>query len=206
MDFSTVDPIVWKGVERILIAIGAIIFGCLGYRLYMEGFARKKEKNAAHSLFLRFALSGTGPGLAFMVFGAFLLYMTLSSDEAPISPPGDVSTALDPIKNRLADHDRKIAGLANRLPEVVKQEIKLEVADVFREAEEDFLDQVQREITGHETNLQERVSQVLYDSLEESSRQSGIVNNILQDHEERIGSLESQMEGINPTQDQGIPR
>ncbi len=60
-----------------LIAFAGVIFAYLGYRLYLHGFTVGRGKAEAHSKFGNLILSGTGPGLFFMFFGAVILMFDL---------------------------------------------------------------------------------------------------------------------------------
>jgi len=71
------DPIVWRGIERLVISVGSIIIAYLGYRLYLHGVKSGKNTVEVESPLLKFALSGTGPGLFFMAFGACVLSISL---------------------------------------------------------------------------------------------------------------------------------
>lgn len=76
------DPIVWRGIERLVICLGAIAFAYLGYRLYAIGIKPGRNTTTVESPLLKFALSGTGPGLFFMAFGATVLAIALSTGDA----------------------------------------------------------------------------------------------------------------------------
>lgn len=80
--FAATDPIIWRGVERVVIAVGAIAFGYLGYKLYINGITRGTSEVEVKYSFVRFAVSGTGPGLVFMTFGAVVLVTGLSTGGA----------------------------------------------------------------------------------------------------------------------------
>jgi hypothetical protein len=82
MDFG--DPTVWRGVERLLITIGAILFGVLGYKLYQLGFTKPAGTVKVESKLLQFVLSGTGPGIAFMAFAALVLASALVTGGAAV--------------------------------------------------------------------------------------------------------------------------
>lgn len=71
------NPVLLRGIERFLIIFGAIVFGFLGYKLYRLGISQGYSKLNVKSSFLRFALSGSGPGLFFMALGALTLIIAL---------------------------------------------------------------------------------------------------------------------------------
>jgi hypothetical protein len=78
------NPMIWRGLERIIISLGAIAFGYLGYKLYKLGVKKNRNTLTVKSSFLKFALSGTGPGLVFMAFGATVLIAGLFTGGASI--------------------------------------------------------------------------------------------------------------------------
>jgi len=67
------DPILFRSIERIVIAVGGIIFAYLGYRLYRHGITEGASKIKIESRWWKLLLSGTGPGLIFMLFGTIIL-------------------------------------------------------------------------------------------------------------------------------------
>lgn len=71
------DPLILRGLERIIVAIGAIVFAYFGYRLYLSGVEKGRTHLSAESKFYKFALSGTGPGLFFMALGGVVLVSAL---------------------------------------------------------------------------------------------------------------------------------
>lgn len=72
------DPILMRGIERILIVIAAVVFAYMGYLLFDGGHKRGKALISVESGFMRATLSGTGPGLVFMGLGAFVLIYALA--------------------------------------------------------------------------------------------------------------------------------
>src|SRR5262249_40413423 len=64
---------VLHGITRIIIALGAITFGYLGYRLFIHGHTQGKGSLEFESRVAKVIFSGTGPGLFFMAFGAIIL-------------------------------------------------------------------------------------------------------------------------------------
>ncbi|MGJ4789508.1 hypothetical protein EHQ52_15365 [Leptospira koniambonensis] len=79
------DPIAYRGIERLIIAFGGIFFGYLGYRLFMKGITTTKSDLKFESVGLNIVFSGTGPGLFFMIFGAIILITSLYSGGVSIS-------------------------------------------------------------------------------------------------------------------------
>ena len=70
-------PLIFHGIERIIIAIGGIGFGAFGYRLFVRGISQGKGKLQFKSPVAKIVFSGTGPGLFFMAFGAIVLLIAL---------------------------------------------------------------------------------------------------------------------------------
>ncbi|TGM10265.1 hypothetical protein EHQ81_19345 [Leptospira selangorensis] len=79
------DPIVFRGIERLIIAFGGIFFGYLGYRLFIHGITTKKSDLKFESAGMNIVFSGTGPGLFFMIFGGIILITSLYSGGVSVS-------------------------------------------------------------------------------------------------------------------------
>jgi hypothetical protein len=62
--------------------LSATVFAVLGYMLYRIGLLRASGSVKLQSKFLSFVLSGTGPGIVFMAFGATVLVAGLISGGA----------------------------------------------------------------------------------------------------------------------------
>jgi hypothetical protein len=71
------DPIIWRGIERLLIVLCCGFFGYLGYKLFLYGVNTGKGKVDFKSNFANIVFSGTGPGLFFMAFGSIVLLIAL---------------------------------------------------------------------------------------------------------------------------------
>ncbi|HKO93869.1 MAG TPA: hypothetical protein VJU61_22100 [Polyangiaceae bacterium] len=71
--------VMWRGVERCLVVLGAIAFGYLGHRLYLAGVPSIPMKLDMDVPIVKFALSGGGPGIVFMAFGSTVLVWALKS-------------------------------------------------------------------------------------------------------------------------------
>lgn len=71
------NPINFRGVERIIIALGGIFFGYLGYRLFLKGLTAGDGNLQLESETMKLIFTGTGPGLFFMVFGALVLVVCI---------------------------------------------------------------------------------------------------------------------------------
>ncbi len=71
-DVIAFDAITWRGVERLVIVGGGIVFGYLGFALYRFGVREGKTKVDFQSEWLRLAVGGSGPGLGFACIGAIV--------------------------------------------------------------------------------------------------------------------------------------
>jgi len=72
------DELFWlRGIERLTIVTAAIVVVYLGYRLYLLGASSSRTQVDFSSQLMKFAASGTGPGLLFMVFGCAILVCSL---------------------------------------------------------------------------------------------------------------------------------
>ncbi len=59
------DPILFRGIERFVVVLGAIFFGYLGFKLFIFGAEKGHSQLSAESRFFKIFFSGTGPGLFF---------------------------------------------------------------------------------------------------------------------------------------------
>lgn len=73
------DVFLYRGVERWMIVIGGLIFGYLGYKLFLYGVDQGHGKLQTESQFFKLTFSGSGPGLFFMAFGALILVSSVYS-------------------------------------------------------------------------------------------------------------------------------
>lgn len=121
MEGLAIDAVTLRGLERLIVVFGAIFFAYLGYRLFLAGIDQGPGKVEAQTRFYKFAFSGVGPGLFFMVFGAIILITALftggakskidsgladehSSNQRKIRP----STAEEEPQNRKNRFDRAL--------------------------------------------------------------------------------------------------
>lgn len=81
MDVLT-DPLFMRAVERVVTIIGAIIFGLLGYKLFVAGVKSSDSRFEAKSKSYEFILSGKAPGLFFMLFSSIILVVSLNTGGA----------------------------------------------------------------------------------------------------------------------------
>ncbi len=95
------NPIFLRGMERLLVVGGAIVLSYLGYRLFVFGVREGESRLSAESPFYKIVLSGTGPGLFFMAFGALVLISALYTggaergDRAPTEETQQTERASD---------------------------------------------------------------------------------------------------------------
>lgn len=71
------DPLLLRGIERLVIVIGAIFIAFLGYRLFIHGKEKGKGNISVDSEVLKILVSGQGPGLFFMAFGSIVLCLAV---------------------------------------------------------------------------------------------------------------------------------
>ncbi len=69
----------FRGIERWMVVLGAVVFGYLGYKLFLYGVDQGHGKLDAENQFFKITFSGSGPGLFFMVFGALILMSSVYS-------------------------------------------------------------------------------------------------------------------------------
>jgi len=93
----------------------------LGYKLYTNGITKSKSNLNVQSPILKFAVSGTGPGLLFMAFGALILVWSVSNG-------GASTTETKTIK--------KLEGQINHLEEIVRTVNMQSVRDPYEDLKE----------------------------------------------------------------------
>ena len=69
----------FRGIERWMVVIGGLIFGYLGYKLFLYGVNEGHGKLDAENQLFKVTFSGSGPGLFFMAFGALILVSSVYS-------------------------------------------------------------------------------------------------------------------------------
>ena len=72
------DPIAFRGIERIIIAFGSILLSLLGYFLFAKGIDRGFGKLETDLKFGKIIFSGSGPGLFFMAWGSLIMLVAIS--------------------------------------------------------------------------------------------------------------------------------
>jgi hypothetical protein len=72
---------IFREVSRIIIILIAGMMAYLGYRLFVLGHTSGPGRIVARSQLGQIVLSGTGPGLFFMAFGAIILIVALFRGE-----------------------------------------------------------------------------------------------------------------------------
>lgn len=82
------DAVTFRGLERLIIVFGAIVFAYLGYRLFLVGIDKGPGMLEAQTRFYKFVFSGVGPGLFFMAFGAIVLVTALFTGGAESAHSG----------------------------------------------------------------------------------------------------------------------
>lgn len=108
------NPLLIRGIERILIVLTAALFAFLGYRLFRLGHDSGPGKLTAKTKVGEVILSGTGPGLFFMAFGGLVLLAAVfhgdyryseTTTTKTIGPPaaqGAAATELDVTTSAVA--------------------------------------------------------------------------------------------------------
>lgn len=76
---DTLGFLFYRGIERWMIVLGGLIFGYLGYKLFLYGVDQGHGKLKAENQFFKLTFSGSGPGLFFMSFGALILVSSVYS-------------------------------------------------------------------------------------------------------------------------------
>lgn len=89
------DVFLYRGMERLLVVVGGLFFGYLGYKLFIFGVNEGNGKLETESQLFKLTFSGSGPGLFFMAFGALVLVFSIfSSATATQEVNTDVSQQL----------------------------------------------------------------------------------------------------------------
>ena len=135
---ANMDPILLRGLERIIIIAGAIIFAYLGYRLYRVGVEKAIEHLTEESKFSMLFLSGTGPGLFFMVFGGIVLTIALFTGKTSQSK---LTEKVPIIKKESISQTTQILGKSSGNNEKSVQEQLGENFEKMREIQEQILNQ-----------------------------------------------------------------
>lgn len=170
------DPILLRGLERIFITVGAVIFAYLGYRLFLKGKDSGPGTLEVKSDLLKVVVSGQGPGLFFMAFGAVVLMFSILSGGAKVSESGselknvssDYNQALSRINDLIANIDpasrQDIAALRGEIEEIKDiseyfrtTELKM-VAPLTKYTNDDLGDMIERlshEVQGLNSTVQE---------------------------------------------------
>lgn len=112
------DPVVWEGIERIVIELGAIFCLWAGYIFYRVGIKERAAKGSLGSYTSNFWTSGTGAGLCCIILGAIILLAGLiTKGEVKHTAPGDVTAAgvqreqIDALGSSIAKLDARIDNL-----------------------------------------------------------------------------------------------
>lgn len=97
------DPILLRGIERIVIVIGAVFFAFLGYKLFLKGKDSGPGKLEVQSDILRVIVSGQGPGLFFMAFGAIILVFSIVNGGAKVSESSSELKNVEAYQNAITE-------------------------------------------------------------------------------------------------------
>jgi len=116
------DPVVWAGIERILIELGAVFCIWAGYKFYRMGINERASKGAFGSYKSSFWTSGIGSGLCCIILGALVLLAGLITDDRVRHTPSEGLTTtdiekkhIDALESSIATLDAKIEDLHNKI-------------------------------------------------------------------------------------------
>jgi hypothetical protein len=71
------DVVNWRGTERILIVVAAVVFMIVGFALYIRGIKSGRISARAGFSVGDFMVSAIGPGLGFMAIGGIILIFAI---------------------------------------------------------------------------------------------------------------------------------
>jgi hypothetical protein len=125
------DAIVWRGIERLLIVFSAALLSYIGYKLFTKGIESHNKVDFKTS-FGKLVISGTGPGLSFMIFGALVLIYALKNGGAMVSninPNGSSQQNVELLKSPSPSASTEIiqnnAQILDRLAAIEKNQTAL---------------------------------------------------------------------------------
>ena len=95
--------IVMRIIKRIVIFMSATFISCLGYWLYKLNINKGRGNLQANSKLRDIMLSGTGPGLLFMAFGAIILLLGLLTGGGQIKEKSPFLEYKDDMLTNLKD-------------------------------------------------------------------------------------------------------
>ena len=107
------DIVLLRGFERIVIVVGAIFIGYLGYRLYINGTAVGKNTLKTNFGDVSLILTGIGPGIFFMAFGSLVLVTALYFGGAEIKSIKQQSSSTNSSSEQLAVSTKGINSESN---------------------------------------------------------------------------------------------
>ena len=115
------DAIMWRGAERLLIVVASMMIEYLGYALFRDG---KESYNTVdfESKVGKIVISGTGPGLVFMIFGATVLVSALIYGGATVTNNNNnqITQRLDVLEHSHRQNTEKIDIINQRIETEVK--------------------------------------------------------------------------------------
>jgi hypothetical protein len=74
---ALMEPETFRGIERLVVCFGGIVFGYLGFRLFVFGAEKGQASLKTETKLFRVVFSGTAPGLFFMLVGGAILITAL---------------------------------------------------------------------------------------------------------------------------------
>ena len=118
---TIINPVLWRGIERLFIVLVTAVFGWMGHRLFMFGITEGQAKLSAEGHYYKIIFSGTAPGLFLMVVAGLALLTALwkgsikgdTKDDKKDKRGGDDTASVTPasMEGRQAiEHGEKMAG------------------------------------------------------------------------------------------------
>jgi hypothetical protein len=110
----------WRGLERIIIVLAAMIISILGYLLFKAGITSYNTVDVKTS-FGKIIISGTGPGLSFMIFSVFVLIYAIKSGGASVvtdAKLNQVTESLDTLKKSHENLKTQVLGNSQELKSI----------------------------------------------------------------------------------------
>jgi hypothetical protein len=136
-----IDPVLFRGTERIIVVLGAVFFAYLGYRLFLFGVDKGRGKLEVESEVFKVIFSGSGPGLFFMAFGSVVLIFSLFFGGAKTSSVSDLEkkgmlAAISELNENITAHLSHFTPIMEDYEDMQKREIDR----LYAESNQRFID------------------------------------------------------------------
>ena len=145
----------FRGIERLMIVVGGLIFGYLGYRLFLYGIDQGNGKLETESKFFKLTFSGSGPGLFFMAFGALILINGVYST-AFGTRESELNDSISAIASRDQEHPSAQSQPTRILTETLKFSGEGSACDVIQLSAHD--DQPQAALFAYQNGLEQSLA------------------------------------------------